>query len=162
MRPPRTRFAAPLVITLAIAPACVVTPAPPSNQPTPTNPPRPEPAPIDDPPPPEPDPTTPQPPEPEPEPTPTPSMTRWSVYQRKSDQRCYTAFIANCSPKATCNPPPPREMDACPEGITADARLTIEERTEGVCVLVFPTPESCAKNPACNPPRPRPIDCPTW
>jgi hypothetical protein len=154
-RSPRTTFTAPLVVTLAMTPACVVAsrppPPPPSTgsgptEPAPpivTNPPPPiEPAPVD--------------------PTPTPTQTElgsWTVFQNRNDKQCYAAIDVKCMPQATCNPPPPRIMEACPDGIADGASLKVKEWNPGQCFVVFPDP-GCPPNVACNPPRPQPIACP--
>ena len=176
-RLPRTTFAAPLVVTLAAVPGCVVAGGPaPAARGTAgtttavTNPPRPAPAPAPAPAPPhdrgdttvavDATPLRAGTPSDQVQQAPPPRRTTWTVYQRPSDQQCFAAFDVACSPKATCNPPPPRALDECPAGMTADQRLTIEETSPGVCALVFPKPAACGANPTCDPPRSRPIDCP--
>ncbi|MEZ4402946.1 MAG: hypothetical protein R3B06_23190 [Kofleriaceae bacterium] len=174
----RTSFAAPLVLTLAVAPACVVrtgsAPPPTTGGPsggttTTTTPPGPivatNPPPVAAPPT-QPDPgTAPRMPQEQQTvqqgPTPVKPLTTWTVYQNKTSGQCFAAIDVVCNPKATCNPPPPRALDACPVGMTADKPLKIEERAAGSCTLVFPVPTSCASNPACDPPRSRTVDCPS-
>lgn len=146
-RLPRTTFAAPLVVTLAVAPACVIKsdsaprPAPPSNPP----PVEVEPTPVE--------PTTPEPPTPEP----TDRLTTWTVYQRAGT--CMAAMDVQCDPRATCNPPPPQPLDACPPAMAADARVKIVETAPSVCEVQYPAPTGCDPR-LCNPPRPQAITCP--
>jgi len=153
----RTRFAAPLVVTLAVAPACVVHRAPPPAGPatadatTPTAPPT----------------TAPEVPrEPAgtdqveaPPPPPTTKLHTWTVFRNRTDQQCYASIDVTCSPKATCNPPPPRPMESCPPGMT-DQPVKIREQAAGTCLLES-SPPACAPGAPCNPPRPQPIDCPS-
>lgn len=159
----RTNFAAPLVVTLAALPGCVVRsgPAPAARgadgaPPTVvSNPPR-----ATDEVPPDATPPREGPPADQVQQAPPARLTTWTVYQSRTDQTCYAAIDVACSPKATCNPPPPRALDECPAGMTMDQRLTIQETSPGVCALVFPKPASCGSNPTCDPPRSRPIACP--
>lgn len=161
----RTRFAAPLVVTLAVAPACVVhsasapppagpatagpttadaTAAPPTG-PAPVEVPR-EPAVTDQ--------VRPPPPT-----TTATTLHTWTVFRNRTDQQCYASIDVTCSPKATCNPPPPRPMESCPTGMT-DQPVKIREQPGGTCLLES-SPPACAPNAPCNPPRPQPVDCPS-
>jgi hypothetical protein len=128
MKPPRRRrqFATPFVLTAALAPACTVQNSPPPAEPEPatttvdhrgegeTTPPAPgsETVPVEGA-------TQPgggviiaNPPRPQPQPQ-ADVPAGWTV-SRNDDGTC-TAYPppANCPPKATCNPPPPRKV-ACP------------------------------------------------
>ena len=172
-RRPRSSFAAPLVVTLALAPACLVTPAP-AGQPrtgttTISNPPRPAPGT-----------TTPAPPKPQPPDQPPPRQTdpstgavqagpnptqttlaSWSVYQRP-DRSCYATQVTQCPPRpATCNPPPPLKMDGCPDGASASKAITIQELSPGECYVMHAA-AACEPGMTCNPPRPTKIDCPSY
>ncbi len=169
----RTNFAAPLVVTLAALPGCVVrsgpAPAARAGDGAPTtvvsNPPRVTDAsathdrgettvaPVATPP-------REGTPSDQVQQEPPPRLTTWTVYQSRTDQQCYAAIDVACSPKATCNPPPPRALDECPAGMTMDQPLKIQETSPGVCTLVFPKPAACGSNPTCDPPRSRPTACP--
>jgi hypothetical protein len=130
LRRARRVLAAPFVVTAALAPACVVQHRP-APEPTPAttspegggqpsdpvviaNPPRPT----------------------EPAPAPAPvGDGAWrdhhgkiayvyddgGVVWRDDAGRCTYAPKVDCPPRATCNPPPPREV-ACPDGYPGDGR----------------------------------------
>ena len=173
-RTPRRSFAAPFVVTLAAAPACYVSNAPPPQQPPPAapaeqapahnapgvvvaNPPRPQPE------------NTPvavaNPPRPQdhpvvvanpPRPHAQPAGTTWHVF--KSGDGCEAAVHVDCPKGATCNPPPPRKVE-CPVGLTMPKGLDIVSQGDGTCI-VAQEPVHCPPHAMCNPPRPRSFACP--
>jgi hypothetical protein len=163
----RVSFAAPLVM-IAVGPACVIhtAKAPPptvegngtgSAQPGPImNPPRPvDPS------------TTPDhaagpdtPGTAQQGPTQPANLGSWTVTMSQGDHTCYAQVAVTCPPKgATCNPPPPRAMEACPSGMSMDRPVRIVEETADQCAVYFPMP-ACPSGASCNPPRPQKIDCP--
>ena len=200
-RRPRSRFAASLVVTLALAPGCLVRTGPSAPPPerrqvadhrgddtiTIANPPRPadgssttapptnpgRPPRADSPgadrvdgggrgtvPPRQPDGTTDV---VQGGPTQTPpsfTPTTWMVFQR-ADKGCYAVMEVQCPPApATCNPPPPRDLVACPPLVTEKKPVKIRELSSGEC-FITPALRACPKPPAtCNPPRPIHTECP--
>lgn len=180
MRKVRSSFAAPLVLTLAVAPACVVRTSsqpPPNGSPgtgsardndqvhTHTNPPRP---PV----------VTPGQTNPNPDPTPkdpvvvdtvqqTPppavELSSWTVFQNRKDRACYARLDVECpAPPATCNPPPARKLQACPDNFRVDPTdrpVKIVERAKDDCYLQMPMP-ACPEGASCNPPPPQKTSCP--
>ena len=181
---PRSSFAAPLVVTLAVAPACIVQPAPSQPRPTTqdgsgsgggpseppvvmTNPPPPSTTPAQPP-------TTTTPPIRQDNPggdtvTQAPPTTQqperklrdWNLVPQGDGKTCNAYIKVDCPPPtvATCNPPPPVQLE-CPANMQKTG-VKIEEQAPDACYVVYPTP-ACPKNVACNPPRPQKIDCPTW
>jgi hypothetical protein len=168
---PRRSFARPLVVTLAVVPACAATSTPQPVQPAPAAPaaaPAPVPAPA---------PATPAPAPASPAPVvvnpPPPAAaasapaegTRWLV--ARDGASCTARIETACGPTATsprehghgrhCNPPPPAPY-ACPTGIGLVYPLTVVAMNGG-CV-VEPPPIHCPTGAICNPPRPRPVPCP--
>jgi hypothetical protein len=147
----RRTFAAPLVVTLAVAPACTTVdhrtappPAPPPAADTADH--RvPPPAPGD---------TA--------DHRDTPAQrsagTSWTVL-KKADGTCVTAVDVQCHAGATCNPPAPQPY-ACPPNLTAERPLHIRQDAPGECRLVFPMPE-CPAGMMCNPPPPQKVACPS-
>jgi hypothetical protein len=173
-RRPRTRFAAPLVVTLALSPACVLTERssrPPTAAPTDPSAPQGPVGPTMNPPPPDrvPLPTDPVPPIKQTDPTtdvvqagPTPQAapTTWRIWQNDSDKSCLVSMDVSCPPApATCNPPPAKKLASCPPGVTATSATTIQELAPGECFVMYAVP-ACPAGMACNPPRPAKIDCP--
>ncbi len=174
-RRPRSSFAAPLVVTLALAPACVIRTAPVGQPRTGTttiaNPPRPatgtttpapppKPQPPDRPPPRQTDPST-DVVQAAPNPTQT-ALTSWTVYKR-ADASCYAMQAMQCPPApATCNPPPPLKMSSCPAGASEKKSVNVKELAPGECYVVASGPASCPAGATCNPPRPVKIDCPSY
>ena len=168
----RYHFAAPLVMTLAVAPACVVRTAPPpppsatddgaGSVQTISNPPPPGtgsalPPPVDD--------RAPFPGGPpdtaQQTPATPPRLGAWTVFQNQRDHQCYVQITVDCPPKgATCNPPPPRVMDSCPTGMALDRPIQLYEQSPGVCFLQPPIPP-CPRNAKCKAPAPQKTDCPS-
>lgn len=161
----RHSFAAPLVVTLAVGPACVVRSSPAPQQPTPVDPPGPvmnPPRPV-------------APTEPTPDRAPNPDTApdtvaqtdpppefvsrTWEVRLDRSGATCRAYVPVVCQPKATCNPPPPRAID-CPDGITVERPVRVMEQAPGEC-YALPEVTPCPKDMACNPPPPRKTACPT-
>jgi len=162
-RRPRRAFSAPLVMTLAVAPACIVSTKS-GGSTTPPDPPHTgEPRPMVNPPPPErgpdqPPPRAPQPGDQQVQQTPVLERT-WSVFTRDG-KTCHAMLEVSCPTGATCNPPPPAAVD-CPPGIEINRPLQIEEYTGKQCTLYYPDPP-CPEGASCNPPAPQKVDCPTW
>jgi hypothetical protein len=95
-----------------------------------------------------------------PNPTQQANLGTWNVTMSNSDHTCYAQIAVNCPPKgATCNPPPPRAMEACPSGMSMERPVRIVEETANQCAVYFPAP-ACPAGTMCNPPRPQKIDCP--
>ncbi|HVV86741.1 MAG TPA: hypothetical protein VHE35_26970 [Kofleriaceae bacterium] len=181
-RRPRSSFAAPLVVTLAMAPACVVrthSSAPPPQEPRQTandhrngpimNPPRP---PDHHPPPPSPEPgpsDTPRQTEgggdvvqAGPSPSPAPALRSWRVSQRADDKSCYAMADVHCPPPpSTCNPPPAMKVKTCPTDASPMSSVILRELSPGECFYEYPPPP-CPAGASCNPPRPSRVDCPTY
>ncbi|MFO0634564.1 MAG: hypothetical protein U0168_17110 [Nannocystaceae bacterium] len=157
-REPRRRFAAPLVLTIAAAPACAGSgttgPEPPATTAAPTTAdPQPQPDGGGD----AGDGTTAQ----------DGREGRWSVM--RNGNGCQTMIAVDCSqppgePQHTCNPPAPREYP-CPkwdDGSVIDVGpgFTIEGKAGAKdCTMYFPTGD-CPADASCNPPPPRRVDCP--
>lgn len=153
----RRSFAAPLVVTLAVAPACTTvdhrTTAPPPPPPAADTADHRVPPPAGD--------TT------DHRDTPTTGQTAptqqtagnsWTVI-KKADGTCMTAVDVQCHPGATCNPPAPQPYE-CPPALTAARPMHIrQDAPDGECLLVFPMPE-CPANTMCNPPPPQKVACP--
>ncbi len=156
-RKPRRSFAAPLVITAAALPACIVTPGPTTSSPPPnvtTTDHR-----TPDQPPPGPNPSTSHNP-PMPNPNPAPSYERdWTVTVG-SDGVCHAAIKVSCpKPPATCNPPMPVQV-ACPDGMTAGQTMEIYAEANSWDCYIRPAPMACPHNATCNPPMPARTACP--
>ena len=160
-RRPRTRFAAPLVMTLAAVPACsraTSTTAPQDARGSTTPAPPPEPV---------------APPTPVDQggtgvgvvtPPPTFQRTIWSVHLDASGKGCEAYSDVRCpAPPKSCNPPPPLKVDACPaevvEALTAKANIRIEEVRPDECIVLYPMP-TCKPGWSCNPPPTPKINCP--
>lgn len=94
--------------------------------------------------------------------TPPPVVQRplgsWNLSMNQQDHTCYASVDVTCSPKATCNPPPPRKV-ACPSNMSMERGIRIVEEAPDACAVYYPTP-ACPPDMACNPPRPQKIDCP--
>ena len=149
-RTPRRTFARPFVVTLAAAPACFVSTAPPQQQPRPV-----EEAPQTDPA--RPTGVVMNPPRPQP-PVQQEEHRAWTVFKTKDG--CAAAIKVECPPNVMCNPPPPVAYK-CPEGLSVDQPIVVETQG-GVCVARIDGPApSCPPHAACNPPRPRTVPCPT-
>ena len=177
----RYHFAAPLVLTLAVAPACVVgsspKPAPATTDPATTDPATTDPATNDDqgfvhPNPPRPatkpagsgEATLPNPPPDtaqETQQAPPARLGAWTIFQNQQDQQCYAQVKVDCPPKGpTCNPPPPQAMDTCPTGMAMDRPIQLYEASPGVCFLQPPIPP-CPREAKCKAPPPQKADCPS-
>lgn len=158
-RTPRRSFAAPLVMTIAAIPACLVTSKPPpSNQPEPQvrdhrkgdetttvtheNPPRPDSV----------------------EHTPTPDQQapdhdrKWTVMIDQAGA-CTAMGEMSCPANATCNPPPP-SMVACPSGITVDRPVQIWASAGSNDCYITVAAAKCPAKATCNPPPPQKTACP--
>lgn len=175
-RLPRRAFAAPLVMTIAAAPAaCVVTsdPAPRNTGTTTTTTGgtpdtrdhregQPDTVVIANPPPPKPEPEAqPEPPPPPPEPQAPPDHRRdWTV-TLNADGTCAAFMDVKCVPNATCNPPPPQKVE-CPAGITADRPMQLYAMADSNECWIAPPSAKCPPKATCNPPPPRKHACPTW
>ena len=137
-------------MTLAVAPACLVSSTPPPRQPDGNT--------VDRRTPPT-DPT-----QGNPQQTPPPVQQQggvtqvWRVYMQPTND-CSAMAETDCPAGMSCNPPPPVRI-ACPTGITVDHPLRVEQHADGTCFVAYEAP-TCPPNTACNPPRPREVDCPT-
>lgn len=156
-RKPRRAFAAPLVLTIAAAPACVV-----SGDPKPATTPPPDPVLVSNPPPP-PEHTQP-PPAAQPDPAPPaaeppPAYQRnWTVMLEDSGD-CLAYADVQCKKGATCNPPPPQPV-ACPAGIQKGAPVKIYAQANTWDCYIMPPEVKCPEKATCNPPPPRKTACP--
>lgn len=151
MPKPRRSFAAPLILTVAAVPACVVatkptnTPGPEAKQPEQRdhrdkgheNPPGPH------------------------ENPPAPNVNEydqsWQV-RLADDGSCLAYGEVSCEPGMSCNPPRPRPV-VCPEGIAAGESYSLWANAGEIGCFTSP-PTSCPANATCNPPPPQAIDCP--
>ncbi len=116
----RTRFAAPLIISLAAG--CS------SKDDTPKqngNPPGPD---IDR-----------QPPMNPPTPAPSKLTNQWDV-RRVGPGECEAEWVINCPPNSKCNPPAPRASE-CPPGTSGKTVIRVGEVATGKCAIV---PKGCA------------------
>ncbi len=155
-RTPRRSFATPFVVTLAVAPACYVQPAP--QQPTSGGPTA----------------TTPtQQPDGKPptvmvnplRPQATTPNAKWRVYKDASQNACFSQPIVTCPPNTACNPPRPVAY-ACPDQNTyaltpgMENAITVMADAEGMRCEIDWGPQSCPPGASCNPPPPVAMTCP--
>lgn len=71
----------------------------------------------------------------------------------RADQTCYRSFPEDCPPDASCNPPPPEEIECPPI-----SSQRIVSRADGTCerVVVLECPEDTSCSSAAQP-----VDCPS-
>lgn len=174
----RSSFAAPLVVTLAVAPACMVRTSSPPPGAAPTererdrthvhqNPPRPPTVgttdSVNNPDPQPRDPVVVDTVQQTPPPTQSGQLASWTVFLDRRDGACYARMDVDCPPKpATCNPPPARKLDACPPNFRVDdvdRPVKIVEYAKDDCYLQAPMP-ACPQGASCNPPPPQKTSCP--
>lgn len=157
-RSPRRSFAAPLILSVAAIPACVVTSNKPANDPktgeTPEqrdhrgtgddagdgtkvimNPPRPEAPQVYE------------------------QDQSWSV-RMESDGSCKAYGSVDCPEASKCNPPRPSVV-TCPEGISEGEAMDMWVSAGSTdCYVSFGGSSSCPKGATCNPPPPQKAECP--
>lgn len=149
-RTPRRRFAAPLVMTIAALPACVVSSKPvgtttaggDTTTTTHDNPPRPDGVDHRD----TPDQQAPD------------SERTWTVSLEGSGA-CTAMGATSCPEGASCNPPPPAKVD-CPAGITAGQPVQIWAKAGETDCYVAIAAGACPAKATCNPPPPQKTACP--
>jgi hypothetical protein len=84
------------------------------------------------------------------------SVSQWTVF--KQNDGCMAAIKVECTPKATCNPPPPFKI-ACYENVNLDKPVTVTSNDGGTtCFVDAP---KCPRNAKCTPTRPQQVTCPT-
>jgi hypothetical protein len=90
---------------------------------------------------------------------PAPSYERnWTV-RIDAKGACLAYQDVQCPTGATCNPPPPQPV-ACPAGITVDRPVHIFAQAGSHDCYVMPAPVRCPERATCNPPPPRKTACP--
>jgi hypothetical protein len=97
---------------------------------------------------------------------PTPTQTDIPSYDRswtvtlQDDGTCKAYYHVECKKGSTCNPPPPKAMAKCPDGITAGQSIKIySQANTGVC-YIEPPAAKCPEKATCNPPPPKKTACP--
>jgi hypothetical protein len=81
------------------------------------------------------------------------SVSQWTVF--KQNDGCMAAIKVECTPKATCNPPPPFKV-ACYDNVNLDKPVTVTSNDGGTTCFVD-TPK-CPRNAKCKPPQQ--VTCP--
>ena len=153
-RTPRRSFAAPFVVTLAAAPACYVSSAPPPQSPPTAEPaaqPPPQNAPgavVANPPRPQPDPQT-QPASPPPNPS--------VVHNPPRPQHVDITPLNPAAPQPASPPPNPSVVMNPPRPAAAGTTWHVFKTSDG-CEAALNV--SCPKGAMCNPPPPAKVDCP--
>lgn len=83
------------------------------------------------------------------------SVSQWTVF--KNNDGCMAAIKVECTPKATCNPPPPFKV-ACYDNVNLDQPVTVTSSDGGTtCFVDAP---KCPRNAKCTPTRPQQVTCP--
>lgn len=80
----------------------------------------------------------------QPDPDPVGNYGEWNVWMAADGSGCSAAPVdsGECPPDASCNPPPPMAV-SCPEGISADGLKIIQAVEGGECATEAGAPVAC-------------------